>query len=160
MRRLVSFKRPNQTEGYGLVQDGRILDCSEGRKSLLDVIRAGGLGDLSPTRGSVSFALSDVVLQMPVVGSEKIICVGVNYANRNEEYKDGGEAPRFPSLFARFPASFVGHDEPIIRPRESQQLDYEGEIVLVIGRGGRRIARESALDHVAGLTLANDGTVR
>jgi|SRR5579863_1175814 len=160
MRRLVSFKRPNQTEGYGLVQDGRILDCSEGRKSLLDVIRAGGLGDLSPARGSVSFALSDVVLRMPVSDPEKIICVGVNYSNRNEEYKDGGEASRYPSLFVRFPGSFVGHEQRILRPRESEQLDYEGEIVLVIGRMGRRIGRELVADHVAGMTLANDGTVR
>jgi 2-keto-4-pentenoate hydratase/2-oxohepta-3-ene-1,7-dioic acid hydratase in catechol pathway len=160
MRRLVSFKRLDQSGGYGFVQDGLVLDCSANGKSLLDVIRAGSLGDLSPTAGMASFAMSDVVLEAPVVGSDKIICVGVNYAKRNEEYKDGGEASRYPSLFVRFPGSFVGHEQPILRPRESEQLDYEGEIVLVIGLGGRRIARDRMLDHVAGLTLANDGTVR
>lgn len=160
MNRLASFKRPDQSLGYGFVKDGIVLDCGAEGKSLPDVIRAGGLGDLSPTACMASFALSDVVLQAPVVGSEKIICVGVNYASRNEEYKDGGEAARYPSLFVRFPDSFVGHEQPLLRPRESEQLDYEGEIVLVIGREGRRVARERMSDHVAGLTLANDGTVR
>jgi len=91
---------------------------------------------------------------------EKIICVGVNYHNRNEEYRDGSEAPKYPSLFMRAPTSFTGHDTPLVRPRESEQLDYEGEIAVVIGKGGRRIARNEAHAHIAGLTLVNEGTVR
>ncbi len=91
---------------------------------------------------------------------EKIICVGVNYANRNEEYRDGSDLPKFPSLFMRAPTSFTAHDRPLVRPRESEQLDYEGEIAIVIGRGGRRIAREHATAHIAGLTLMNEGTIR
>jgi 2-keto-4-pentenoate hydratase/2-oxohepta-3-ene-1,7-dioic acid hydratase in catechol pathway len=91
---------------------------------------------------------------------EKIICVGVNYHNRNEEYRDGSELPKFPSLFMRAPTSFTAHERPLIRPRESAQLDYEGEIAIVIGRGGRRIPREQAAAHIAGLTLMNEGTIR
>jgi 2-keto-4-pentenoate hydratase/2-oxohepta-3-ene-1,7-dioic acid hydratase in catechol pathway len=91
---------------------------------------------------------------------EKIICVGVNYRNRNEEYRDGSEAPKYPSLFIRAPTSFTAHGAPLVRPRESQQLDYEGEIVVVVGQGGRRIPREEALSHIAGLTLMNEGTIR
>ena len=91
---------------------------------------------------------------------EKIICVGVNYTNRNEEYRDGSDLPKYPSLFFRSPTSFVGHDAPLVRPRESEQLDYEGELAIVIGEGGRRIAREQALAHIAGLTLVNEGTLR
>ena len=91
---------------------------------------------------------------------EKIICVGVNYHNRNEEYRDGSEAPKYPSLFIRAPTSFTGHQAPLVRPRESEQLDYEGEIAIIIGKGGRRIAREDALGHIAGLTLMNEGTLR
>jgi 5-carboxymethyl-2-hydroxymuconate isomerase len=91
---------------------------------------------------------------------EKILCVGVNYANRNEEYRDGSDLPKFPSLFMRAPTSFTAHDRPLVRPRESEQLDYEGEIAIVIGRGGRRIAREQATAHIAGLTLMNEGTIR
>jgi 5-carboxymethyl-2-hydroxymuconate isomerase len=91
---------------------------------------------------------------------EKIICVGVNYRNRNEEYRDGSGLPEYPSLFFRAPTSFVGHGAPLVRPRESDQLDYEGELAIVIGKGGRRIAKEEALGHIAGLTLVNEGTLR
>lgn len=91
---------------------------------------------------------------------EKIICVGVNYANRNEEYRDGSDLPKYPSLFLRAPTSFVGHDAPLVRPRESEQLDYESELAIIIGTGGRRIPKERALDHIAGVTLVNEGTLR
>ena len=91
---------------------------------------------------------------------EKIICVGVNYRNRNEEYRDGSELPKYPSLFFRAPTSFTAHEAPLVRPSESSQLDYEGEVAIVIGTGGRRIARERALSHIAGLTLVNEGTLR
>jgi 2-keto-4-pentenoate hydratase/2-oxohepta-3-ene-1,7-dioic acid hydratase in catechol pathway len=91
---------------------------------------------------------------------EKIICVGVNYRNRNEEYRDGSELPKYPSLFFRAPTSFTAHEAPLVRPSESSQLDYEGELAIVIGKGGRRIARERALSHIAGLTLVNEGTLR
>lgn len=91
---------------------------------------------------------------------EKIICVGVNYHNRNEEYRDGSEAPKYPSLFLRTPTSFTGHDSPLVRPRESDQLDYEGEIAIVIAKAGRRIPRSEAFAYIAGLTLMNEGTLR
>ena len=71
---------------------------------------------------------------------EKLICVGVNFPDRNAEYRDGQEAPANMSLFVRFPRSFTGHGQPLIRPPESPQLDYEGEVTIVIGKGGRRIA--------------------
>ena len=93
---------------------------------------------------AVDFPLDAIAYEIPIPSPEKIICVGVNYPDRNEEYKDGQAAPSNPSLFIRFPRSFVGHDAPLVRPPESPQLDYEGEIVIVIGKGGRRIA-ESAM---------------
>ncbi len=73
---------------------------------------------------------------------EKLICIGINYGNRNAEYKDAEPPPKYPSVFMRTPGSLVGHSEPIVRPRESEQLDYEGEIALVIGTEGRRIAEQ------------------
>jgi 2-keto-4-pentenoate hydratase/2-oxohepta-3-ene-1,7-dioic acid hydratase in catechol pathway len=91
---------------------------------------------------------------------EKIICVGVNYHNRNEEYRDGSQAPAYPSLFLRNPGSFTAHGQPLVRPRESEQLDYEGEIAIVIGKSGRRIKRAEAEAHIAALTLVNEGTLR
>jgi 2-keto-4-pentenoate hydratase/2-oxohepta-3-ene-1,7-dioic acid hydratase in catechol pathway len=105
-------------------------------------------------------ALDELTFAPLLPAPEKIICVGVNYHNRNEEYRDGSELPTFPSLFMRAPTSFTAHERPLVRPRESTQLDYEGEIAIVIGRGGRRIPREQATAHIAGLTLMNEGTIR
>ena len=102
----------------------------------------------------------DIHYLPPVPNPEKIFCVGVNYANRNDEYRDQSSAPKYPSIFMRGPQSLAGHGEAILRPPESDQLDYEGEIALIIGKSGRRIAEADALDHVAGLTLCNEGTLR
>ena len=103
------------------------------------------------------FPLREVEFLPPVLAPEKILCIGINYANRNADYGEA-EAPKYPSMFYRAPGSLVGHRQPIVRPRESEQLDYEGEIALVIGRAGRRIAPERALEHIAGVTLCNEGT--
>ena len=126
------------------------LLSDEGRERARDYVAG-----RSPDR-----AVTDFIFEPFLPAPQKIICVGVNYANRNEEYRDGSELPKFPSLFMRTPNSFTAHEHPLVRPRESEQLDYEGEIAIVIGRGGRRIARENASMHIAGLTLMNEGTIR
>ncbi|MFL5070023.1 MAG: fumarylacetoacetate hydrolase family protein, partial [Xanthobacteraceae bacterium] len=110
--------------------------------------------------GKADHALADVTLLPPVPGGEKIICVGINYADRNAEYADNRQQSKYPNLFVRFPGSFVGHGQPLVRPKVSEKLDYEGEIVLVIGREGRNVPRERALAMIGGLTLANEGTIR
>ena len=121
-----------------------------------------GLGRLSEFVGGNSPDIRpEAVRYAPFLPDpEKIICVGVNYSNRNEEYRDGSELPKYPSLFMRSPTSFNAHDAPLVRPRESDQLDYEGEIVIVIGKGGRRIPQSAARSHIAGITLMNEGTLR
>jgi 2-keto-4-pentenoate hydratase/2-oxohepta-3-ene-1,7-dioic acid hydratase in catechol pathway len=130
--------------------------------SVLDVLRADALDEV---RKAAEGAKPDLVLNSitflpPVVGPEKILCIGVNYANRNAEYKDGSEQPKYPSMFFRTPGSLTGHGQPIVRPKASPQLDYEGEICLVIGKEGRHIVKEKAMSHVAGYTLCNEGTLR
>ena len=80
--------------------------------------------------------------------------------NRNAEYKDNSQLPAYPSVFMRTRESLVGHNEPIVRPPESEQLDYEGEIAIIIGREGRRIAEDDAANHIAGLSLLNEGSIR
>jgi len=104
--------------------------------------------------------LGEIEFLAPITNPGKIACIGVNYKNRNAEYKDGSADPVFPSLFMRTPDSFTVHKEPLWRPPESTQLDYEGEIVIVIGKAGRRIPEENAYDHIAGLTIMNEGTLR
>ena len=81
-------------------------------------------------------------------------------SERNAEYKDASDAPKYPSLFVRFPESFTGPDAPLIRPPESLQLDYEGEIVLVIGKQGRRIPQGRWAEHIFGYTIGNEGSIR
>lgn len=152
-------------ESYGAVNGGGVVDVRSRlprHHTLLDVLRAGALDEVKAAAEGVreDFPLREVELLPPVVLPEKILCVGVNYANRNAEYKDNSEAPKYPSLFFRTPGSFVGHGRPIVRPSVSAQLDYEGEIVLVIGRGGRHIPAGRALEHIAGFTLCNEGSVR
>jgi len=94
----------------------------------------------------------------PIARPGKIVCVGLNYADHTAE--SGFKQPDYPTLFARFTSSLVGHDAPVVRPRVSEQFDYEGELVAVIGKGGRHIPRETALDHVFGWSVFNDVSVR
>ncbi len=108
----------------------------------------------------VSYSEKEIDYLPPIITGQKIVCIGVNYANRNAEYKDNSTLPKYPSVFLRYLDSFVGHGQNIIRPPESDKLDYEGEIVIIIGKGGRRIPKDQALKHIAGLTLMNEGTIR
>ena len=162
--KLASFTHRGRA-GYGAVIDGGIVDVRPRLPrlhTLLDALRADALNEVMEIAANVrpDFPLADVQLLPPVVGPEKILCIGVNYGNRNDEYKDGSEAPKYPSMFFRTPGSFVGHDQPLIRPPESPQLDYEGEIVIVIGKECHRIKAEQAADHIIGYSLCNEGTIR
>jgi acylpyruvate hydrolase len=107
---------------------------------------------------SSSIDLSTVRLLPPVPVPPKILCVGLNYDDHLEE--SGLKKPAYPEIFARFATSLIIHQEPIRRPRESTALDYEAELAVVIGKPGRRIAKDQALDHVAGYSLFNDTTIR
>jgi acylpyruvate hydrolase len=102
--------------------------------------------------------LNAVRILPPVQKPPKIICVGLNYDDHLEE--SGLKKPVYPEIFARFATSLIAHRDPIARPPESSSLDYEAELAVVIGRGGRRIQPEVALDHVAGYSLFNDATIR
>ena len=150
---------------YGAAVDGGLVPLSPlfpEWPTLRNVIASGGLDRLRDAAAGLSprHAVSDVTFGVPVPDPEKIICVGINYPARNDEYADNSQAPAYPSLFVRFPGSFVGHGEDIVRPRVSDKFDYEGEVAMVIGTAGRHISEASALSHIAGLTLSNDGSVR
>ncbi|WP_375261172.1 fumarylacetoacetate hydrolase family protein [Palleronia sp.] len=163
--RLAAF-HANGADRYGAVTDRGIIDLTPefgGRfKGLKEVIEAGALPDLlrAAEGRAPTYREEDVAFLIPLANPEKIICVGVNFPDRNAEYKDGQDAKARPSLFIRFPRSFVGHGRNLVRPPESEQLDYEGEVTIVIGKAGRRIPREDAYGHIAALTLCNEGTIR
>lgn len=156
--RLITYQqgRVGATDGSGVWD----LTARLGALSVKALIQ----GDLAAAeracRGPADRRLDEVTLGLPLPDPGKIICVGVNYMDRNAEYKDGTEASANPSLFMRTPLSLSPHGQAIWRPRESAQLDYEGEIVLVIGRAGRRVPQARAHGHIAGLTVMNEGSVR
>ena len=161
--KLLNF-RIGALESFGALGPRGVVDLGarlprDRQWDIMSALRAGMI-DSSAAGVGADHALEDIQILSPAGRGLRYFCIGVNYPDRNEEYKDGSERPKYPSVFTRSHTSFAAHGEPIVRPRESEQLDYEGEIVIVIGRGGRRIPQAQAMAHVFGYTCANEGTVR
>jgi acylpyruvate hydrolase len=108
--------------------------------------------------GLRTFPLTEIRFRPPFTQPNKIICVGLNY--RDHAAESGYSLPTYPTLFTRFTTTLVAHLSPIVRPHVSEALDFEGELVAVIGRGGRHISESDALSHVAGYSIFNDASVR
>lgn len=158
--RFISYLNNNEARWGAITDTGNIIDLGDRADTLKAAIEQDLLADLNIDESTATLNIDEVTLLPPITAPEKIICIGVNYSDRNAEYKDGSEAAKFPSVFMRTPDSLTGHGSPLIRPPESDQLDYEGEIVIVIGKGGRRIPQDQAYQHIAGLTIMNEGTLR
>jgi 2-keto-4-pentenoate hydratase/2-oxohepta-3-ene-1,7-dioic acid hydratase in catechol pathway len=156
--KIVSFL-DNGRASYGILAGDGIIDAGKRfgdtplEDHLADMRRLDALAGNAP-----DLRLVDVTLLPPVPNSGRIICVGLNYKKHIEE--TGNEVPAYPILFPRYPSSLVGHGEPLVRPRVSDRFDFEGELAVVIGRPGRHIPAEQALDHVAGYGCFNDGSIR
>jgi 2-keto-4-pentenoate hydratase/2-oxohepta-3-ene-1,7-dioic acid hydratase in catechol pathway len=162
--RLLSYSHHGHA-GFGAVVGDGVIDLGrhlDGVHDLSDLLRSERIDDARAVveDAAPDLALADVTYERTIPSPGKILCIGVNYGGRNAEYRDGEDGPDKPSVFVRFPGSLTGHGHDLVRPPESRQLDYEGEIVAVIGRGGRRIPRRRAREHIAGLTLGNEGTIR
>ena len=158
--KLMMFKR-GVGEALGVVEGDSVIDVSSAAASLEQVI-AGGPSAIEAVRAAAANGarqpLSSVKPALPIARPGKFICVGLNYAAHAAE---GGHAtPTYPSFFVRVPSSLVAAGEPVLRPKESIQLDYECELTIVIGKGGHHIKEANALDHVFGYTLFNDVSVR
>lgn len=161
--RLISFERHGRA-GFGAVVDGGVVDLSValgGRyadlKALLAADALDAARDAAQSRAA-DFRLEGLTLLPVIPNPGKVWCCGLNYGEHVKE--TNREVTEQPSFFLRFADSQVGHGQPIVRPPESTQLDYEAEIAVVIGRGGRRIAEADAARHVAGYACYNDGSVR
>lgn len=160
--RWLSFERDGATtfgyvtaDGAGVVDVGARTDYS----TLREAIEADALASLPDTCGDAAdVALEGITYAPTITDPKKILCVGLNYKAHQEETGRGGEG--VPTIFVRFAAAQVAHQQPMIRPRESNSLDFEGEIAMIIGKGGRRIPRAEAFDHVVGFGIYNDGSVR
>ena len=162
--KIVSFERDGKAS-FGAIKDGGIVDLTgkiEGAAASEDLLEPGARtrAERIVEAADADLPLDAATLLIPVARPERILCIGVNYRDRNEEYKDGSAPAANPSMFFRTRESFVGHGAPIVRPPESEKFDYEGEIAIVIGEGGRRIPREAAERHVGALTCLNEGTIR
>jgi 2-keto-4-pentenoate hydratase/2-oxohepta-3-ene-1,7-dioic acid hydratase in catechol pathway len=149
---------------FGLVAGDGVVTLNDrlggGFASLRDALAAGALGEISKVVEGIKpdHRLGDIQWLPAIPNPEKVLCAGINY--RSHAAETGRELPKQPSMFIRLANTLTGHDGEMIRPSVSTHFDFEGELALVIGRGGRHIPIERALDHVAGYTCFVDGSVR
>jgi 2-keto-4-pentenoate hydratase/2-oxohepta-3-ene-1,7-dioic acid hydratase in catechol pathway len=156
MNRYISFERPDGSKSFGRLEADKVIDlgASGGDAWLKDVLA----GDLAALPATGEFAFAAVKLLPVVPNPEKILCVGLNYATHVAE--TGREQKEHPAIFTRWADSLIADGDAMVRPPESERFDYEGELAVIIGKGGRRIAPENAWDHVAGFAPFNDGSIR
>ena len=163
--RLINFRNGSGHVNIGAVTDDGVINLTEaGLPDSIDALLAGGnpawaQATTAVSNGKASLKLSELTLLPPVLNPSKAIAVGLNYVDHAAEspYKD---APKYPVLFQRFPSSWVAHDQPLVKPKVSDDFDYEGEVAVIIGKSGRYISKEDALSYVAGYSIFNDGSIR
>jgi len=160
--RWMSFEHESSVS-FGIVSEEAVIDVGKHYpqyRSLKALIASGELDSTGAEAVSRApdYALSEIDFLPVILHPDKILCAGLNYKAHMEE--TGNQDTTSPTLFTRFASSQVGHNRAMIKPRESDKLDYEGEIALIIGKAGRRIPQETALSHVAGYSCYNDGSVR
>lgn len=155
--RYASFLRPDGLASYGLLQQDHLIDLGTPGvpASLRHAIADGTLAGQSD---GPAHALSDITLLPVIPDPAKIICVGLNYATHVAE--TGRDQKEYPAIFTRWADSLAAHGQPLLKPAISGRFDYEGELAVIIGTGGRAIAREDAHRHVAGYSIFNDASVR
>lgn len=162
--RLVNYMKAGR-RALGVRNGDAIVDItSAGLPDSIDGLLAMGEAGLAKAKeaaakGGETTAFASADLLPPILNPSKAIAVGLNYIDHAAEspYKD---APKYPVLFHRFPSSWVAHNKPLIKPKVSDQFDYEAELAVIIGKAGRHIPKDKALQHVAGYSLFNDGSIR
>lgn len=155
--RYVSFRRPDGSASFGILKRDEVFDLGTSGKasSLKEAIATGALDN---TAGGTAYTLADIVLLPVIPDPAKIICVGLNYATHVAE--TGRDQKEFPAIFTRWADSMVADGQPLVKPQVSERFDYEGELAVIIGKGGHKIARADAMNHVAGYSVFNDASVR
>ncbi|MBJ9984680.1 fumarylacetoacetate hydrolase family protein [Acinetobacter sp. S40] len=161
--KLLSFSIHGQSS-FGLIKDQSVIDLkkyfSDKYVDLKSLLAEDNFLEIltSVKNAPVDYSLEDIQFEPVIPNPEQIFCIGLNYADHVQETQR--EITEKPMIFFRLAPSQVGHNQPLLRPVETEQFDYEGEIAIVIGKGGRRIPKEQAWDHIAGYSCYNDGSVR
>lgn len=159
--KFVSFRASGRPR-YGIVAGNGIVDLTTRRSEpdLKSLIGAGGLAEAAKAHGGnkPDFALDSIEFDPLIPNPAKIICIGLNYHEHRNETRMTGDP--YPAIFLRFADTQLGHLHKVIRPNSSEQLDYEAELALIIGKGGRYIKEREAMAHVAGFSCYNDVSVR
>jgi 2-keto-4-pentenoate hydratase/2-oxohepta-3-ene-1,7-dioic acid hydratase in catechol pathway len=153
--RFISYAAGGKS-GLAVRKGNDLIDL--GAVDLGEALRQDQLTELAGSAKGQVLDPKSIKYRPPIARPGKIVCIGLNYHDHATEASF--ERPTYPPMFPRVTTTLIGHEEPILRPKVSTQLDYEGEMVAVIGRGGHRISRERALDHVAGYSIFNDASVR
>lgn len=159
--RFISFLNPAGEPSFGIVKGDLVIDIGqrEAAADLAGFIATGGIPRSAEHADAEPDYALDAITLLPVIPNPaRIICVGLNYGAHVAE--TGRPDSERPTIFLRLASSQVAHGAPMLRPRESERFDYEGELAVIIGKAGRRIAQANALDHVAGYSCYNDGSVR
>ncbi len=155
--KLMSFRRPDGMPSWGIAKDEGVIDLGHLAPGLKHALWA--MTSLAEEAARhPDYRLSEVRFLPPIPDPDKIFCVGLNYVTHIKE--GGREPPKKPIIFTRTPSSQVGNGEPVIRPKASETFDYEGELAVVIGRRCRHVARDRAMDVIAGFSCYNEGSVR
>jgi acylpyruvate hydrolase len=153
--RFISYAAGDKS-GLAVRKGSDLIDL--GGVDLVDALRKGNLAELGQSAKGQVLDPNGLHYRPLIARPGKIVCIGLNYHDHATEASF--EKPTYPPMFPRVSTTLVGHNEPIIRPKVSTELDYEGEMVVVIGRGGKYISRERALDHIAGYSIFNDASIR
>lgn len=162
--RLLNYLNNGKRSLGARVGDNIVDLTAAGQPDSVDALLAQGASGLAKAKEAAAKAgattpFKGAKLLPPVLNPSKAIAVGLNYIDHAAEspYKD---APKYPVLFHRFPSSWVAHDEALIKPKVSDSFDYEAELAVIIGKAGRHIPKDKALEHVVGYSLFNDGSIR
>ena len=160
--KLLSFIRADGSKSYGIYKDNGIVDLGlrlgDKYKDIKALLAADALSLVSQYAGEQIDYSADTVRFLPIIESpDKILCVGMNYMAKRQEFDETNNAP---TLFVRFPESQTGHACGVVKPQVSNEFDYEGELAVIIGKSGKHIRREEALHYVAGYSCYMDGSVR
>jgi 2-keto-4-pentenoate hydratase/2-oxohepta-3-ene-1,7-dioic acid hydratase in catechol pathway len=156
--KLARFRPPDGPSAFGVVEGDEVIALDH-RVPSFEALLTGRPG-WSPRAGDPRFALADIVWEPPIGSHAKILCVGHNYAAHAAESPREAAPGTAPALFTRYPDTFVGHGQPVVRPFDADSLDWEGEVALVIGAPARRVPAERADAHIAGFTCVAENSVR